>query len=150
MRSHDLAQFNVAEPVAPVDSPALVDFANALDRINALAEQAPGFVWRCVEDAREAQGARPFGNNIIATLSTWESMELLSAFVYRSDHVAYLRRRKEWFKPMSSANMVLWWVPHQHQPEFSEAVERLEHLRINGPSAYAFTFADRFAAPQPA
>ena len=30
----------------PLDSELMVEFASALDRINALADQASGFVWR--------------------------------------------------------------------------------------------------------
>jgi hypothetical protein len=43
--------------------------------------------------------------------------------------------------------MALWWVPAGHVPTVSEAEERLEHLRAHGPTAHAFTFRRRFAAP---
>jgi hypothetical protein len=47
-RTHHLAVFNIGRPTAPLDSAQLQDFMDGLDPINALAEQAPGFVWRCV------------------------------------------------------------------------------------------------------
>ena len=41
-----LAQFNVARMLAPIDDPVMEGFRSQLDRINALADQSPGFVWR--------------------------------------------------------------------------------------------------------
>jgi hypothetical protein len=54
----DLAQLNIARPLAPLDSPELADFMNQLDAINALAEAAPGFVWRLVGDSNNATDVR--------------------------------------------------------------------------------------------
>jgi len=68
-------------------------------------------------------------------------------YVYKSEHVAMMRRRKEWFERMETAFMVLWWVPAGHEPSVAEALERLEHLRNNGESSYAFSFRKPFAAP---
>ena len=41
-----LAQVNFGRLLAPLDSPRLADFAAALEPVNALADAAPGFVWR--------------------------------------------------------------------------------------------------------
>jgi len=46
MSKYQLAQLNVATLKSPLDSPELKDFVDNLDRINALAEGSPGFVWR--------------------------------------------------------------------------------------------------------
>lgn len=46
MSAYELAQLNVASMKYPLDSPEMADFANNLDRINALAEASPGFAWR--------------------------------------------------------------------------------------------------------
>jgi len=35
----------------------------------------------------------------------------------------------------------MWWVLHGHQPTLEEAMERLEHLRVNGDSDHAFGWA---------
>jgi hypothetical protein len=43
--------------------------------------------------------------------------------------------------------MVLWWIPAGAIPTVDEAKERLEHLRVNGPTLYAFTFKARFPSP---
>ena len=44
-----LAQINVGTLVAPAEHPQVADFMNALEHVNALAEEAPGFVWRGVD-----------------------------------------------------------------------------------------------------
>jgi hypothetical protein len=41
-----LAQVNIARARGPLDSAIMADFVGALDRINAVADAAPGFVWR--------------------------------------------------------------------------------------------------------
>jgi hypothetical protein len=41
-----VAQVNIALARAPIDSEVLSEFVAQLDPINALAEAAPGFVWR--------------------------------------------------------------------------------------------------------
>ena len=46
--THQLAQLNIATPRYPTDDPRMGEFMEALDRINALADAAPGFVWRLV------------------------------------------------------------------------------------------------------
>ena len=83
---------------------------------------------------------------MIVNMSVWESADALWDFVYDGDHLAYMRRRREWFERIE-AHMVLWWVPAGHTPSVDEALDRLEHLRANGPSGRAFTFKQRFPAP---
>ena len=46
MAQWQLAELNVARAVADVDGPVLAEFVAALEAINALADAAPGFVWR--------------------------------------------------------------------------------------------------------
>ncbi|WP_019504412.1 DUF3291 domain-containing protein [Pleurocapsa sp. PCC 7319] len=41
-----LAQINIALMKAPLDNPIMAEFADALDKINEVAEASPGFVWR--------------------------------------------------------------------------------------------------------
>ena len=77
-------------------------------------------------------------------MSVWASVESLREYTYKSDHVAILRRRKEWFEKPNGAIMALWWVPAGHTPTVSEGQERLQHLQEHGPKPYAFTFNDIF------
>jgi hypothetical protein len=58
-----------------------------------------------------------------------------------------MRRKKEWFKKMGEAYMVLWWVPVGHIPSIEEAAQKLNILREHGPTAEAFTFKKAFPAP---
>jgi hypothetical protein len=46
MSTYELAQLNVGIIRGPMDSPIMAEFSANLDRINALAESSPGFVWR--------------------------------------------------------------------------------------------------------
>jgi hypothetical protein len=144
---YELAQLNVAAMKAPLDSPTMADFVANLDRINALAERSPGFVWRLASDDGNATAFRPLGEHVLVNLSVWADVPSLSRYVYRTAHVEIMRRRREWFDRMAAAYMVLWWVPAGHRPTFAEAIARLERLRADGPSAAAFTFAQAFGPP---
>lgn len=99
----------------------MADFVANLARINALAEDSVGFVWR---DACS-----------------------LNQYVYKSAHAEIMRRRKEWFERMREAQVVLWWVRRGHRPGTAEATEKLGLLRTNGPTQEAFTFRQAFPAP---
>ena len=69
-----------------------------------------------------------------------ETPEALSAYVFQSDHTAYLRRRREWFERMDDLTVALWWVRPGHRPSVDEGVTRLDQLRAEGPSDEVFTF----------
>jgi heme-degrading monooxygenase HmoA len=143
----ELAQLNIAQLQAPLESPLLADFVANLDRINALADAADGFRWRLVTEDGNAVALRPFGGDVIVNMSVWRDLEALRKFVYQSAHVEIMKRRREWFARASEAYAVLWWVQVGHRPSCAEAAGRLEHLRRHGPSAVAFTFGSAFAAP---
>lgn len=147
MPGYQLAQLNVAVPKAPLDSPVMADFMNALDRINAIADSADGFVWRLQTDDGNATSLRPFGDETMVNLSVWEDADALKAFMYQTDHMGYLRRRREWFETPEEAIVVLWWVPQGHLPTVEEARERLLRLRADGPSQEAFSFRELFGPP---
>jgi hypothetical protein len=145
--SFQLAQVNVALAKAPMDDPVMADFDAALVPINALADGAPGFVWRLQTEDGDATSIRPYEDErMMVNMSVWESLEHLQQFVYRSGHVAVMRRRREWFERIR-LYMTLWWVPEGHEPTVEEAKERLAHLEQHGPSPYAFTFKASFATP---
>ena len=81
--SWHLAQLNIARSVEPLDSPTLAGFMEALDPINAIADAAPGFVWRLETEAGNATALKPFDGDelMIVNLSVWESLEALGDFV---------------------------------------------------------------------
>ncbi|MBV8947068.1 MAG: DUF3291 domain-containing protein [Solirubrobacterales bacterium] len=139
-----VAQLNIALASAPIDSDVLSEFVALLDPINALADRAPGFVWRLQTEDGNSIAVRWFDNDrMIVNLSVWESIDHLATFVYRSAHAEVMRRRREWFDRIG-VHLVLWSVPVGHVPTVAEAEERLAHLRDNGPTPYSFTFKRRF------
>jgi heme-degrading monooxygenase HmoA len=147
MSRFELAQLNIATMREPLESPAMADFVANLDRINALAESQPGFVWRLQTEEGDATALRPLGDDTLVNVSVWRDLESLQHFVYRSAHVEIMKRRKEWFDAMREAYMVLWWVPAGHRPDVNEAADRLRRLRADGPSPEAFSFKQAFPAP---
>lgn len=147
MPSFELAQLNIALMKEPLESPGMSEFVANLDRINALAENSPGFVWRLQTDDGDATALRPMGPEVLVNLSVWRDVESLRQFVYATAHVEIMRRRHSWFERMSEAHLVLWWVPAGHRPTPAEASERLNQLRSAGPSPAAFNFREVFAAP---
>jgi hypothetical protein len=143
-----LAQINVARMLYPIDHPGMAAFVRALDPVNAMADAAPGFVWRLQDESGNATALDPFGDPMmIVNMSVWVSIEALFAFVYQSGHTAIMRRRKAWFEKPAEAHMALWWIDAGALPSTQEGMERLLHLRANGPSAFAFSFKQRFAPP---
>ena len=141
-----LAQLNVARLREPIDAPESAEFVDALAPVNALADAAPGFVWRLQTDDGDATSIRVFDDDlVIVNMSVWESIESLRAYVYRSDHREVLRRRRDWFQPWDGPHLVLFWVEEGTRPTLAEALERLEQLRADGPSPSAFSFGRPFA-----
>lgn len=146
--SWHLAQVNVATLVAPITSPELSGFVARLDEINALADGAPGFVWRLQTEDGDATAIRAFDDDrIIVNMSVWESIDALGGFVYGSRHLEVLRRRREWFARMTTPILALWWVPAGTTPTVADAKHRLDVLERLGPTADAFTFKEPFPPP---
>ncbi|MGB5707579.1 MAG: DUF3291 domain-containing protein [Arenicellales bacterium] len=144
MSKFQLVQLNIAKIQFPLDCPEMADFVNSLERINTLADQSPGFVWRLQTEDGDATSIDYFGNETIVNMSIWNDIESLHHYVYRSDHAAVMSRRKQWFEKLKEAYNVLWWVPLGHVPGLDEASERLLMLRCNGPTPDAFTFKRSF------
>lgn len=149
MTGWHLAQLNVGILQAPLDSPQLADFVANLGRVNAIADAAPGFVWRLRDEAgSDATGLRPRGPDLLVNMSVWQRLESLRAFVYRSgQHLEMLRRRREFFRALDEAYQVLWWIPSGHIPDLDEAFSRLELLRRDGAGPAAFTFREPYPPP---
>ena len=143
-----LAQLNLARLAAPLTDARLADFVAGLPKINGIADTAPGFVWRLVDDeGSDATSLRPFGSDVIVNLTVWESIETLRAFAFKSEHLDYLRRRREWFVPYGDLYAVNWWIPVGHRPTVEEARDRLNRLRADGSTPVAFTLRAPFPMP---
>lgn len=117
----------------------------ATDRINDLAERSPGSVWR--HRSGDGHGGAPETTGdplMIVNLSVWTSYEHLHAYVYRSAHGHYVRRRYEWFAKIQTPATALWWVNAGHEPTPAEGIARLRHLRTYGATQQAFPVRVRF------
>lgn len=135
-----VAQINIGTMVAPTDDPAVAEFMEALDHVNAIADDAPGFVWRLQTEAGNATDIQVFPNPLeLLNLSVWEDVDTLKEYVYRSEHVEFFRRRAEWFLP-DAKRVALWHVVQGELPGIDDAVRRVEFQERHGTSPYSFGF----------
>ncbi|EAS65783.1 hypothetical protein VAS14_10739 [Photobacterium angustum S14] len=49
-----LAQLNIAKAKYPLDAPEIKEFVDNLDKVNAIAENSEGFVWRLKDESGHA------------------------------------------------------------------------------------------------
>jgi hypothetical protein len=137
-----IAQINVARFRVAKDDPANTAFMAALDRVNAMADAADGFIWRLVGEGNSATdiAAIPDDPDFIVNMSVWRDVPALEAFAYRqADHRAVLARRAAWFDPMEPS-MALWPVADGHIPSVAEGMAMLRRLGVEGPGPDVFTF----------
>ncbi|MBT4687585.1 MAG: DUF3291 domain-containing protein [Rhodospirillaceae bacterium] len=140
-----LAQLNVGTARYDLDDPRMAGFMDRLDEINALADAAPGFVWRLQSDAGNATDIKTTDDPLfILNLSVWQSIKELGDFAYGSAHQPIMAQRRQWFEPPIEAYLTLWWIPAGTVPTPEEALVRLAHLNQHGPTAQAFTFKTTF------
>jgi hypothetical protein len=134
--NYHLAQINIARLIAQ------------LEPINAVADKAPGFVWRLQSSSGNATDIAynddPF---VIVNMSVWESIKALRQYAYKSDHARVLRDRAKWFEKMEKPNYCLWWIPAGHTPTVAEGRERLEHYQTHGATSHSFWFSQQFSQP---
>lgn len=146
MKTHHLAQLNIAKMKFAIDSAEMSGFVDQLDEVNALADAAPGFVWRLQTEEGDATGIDFFGSDMLINMSVWEDVESLHNYVYRSAHNKVMAQRKQWFDTFEQLYSVLWWVEAGHVPDLEEANQRLQLLRERGATQDAFTFKQVFEA----
>jgi len=96
--AHHLAQINISPLLAPLDDPKIAEFVAKLEPINALADKAPGFVWRLTSESGNATDIvyndDPF---VIVNMSVGESIAALRDFAYKSNHAKVFRDLPKWF-----------------------------------------------------
>lgn len=143
-----LAQLNIGEVLFPTGDPRMAGFTDRIDVVNALADRADGFIWRMVDDTSDTDGALdlrlPGAADTLVNMSVWRDVESLYQYVYKTAHAKVMRDRADWFVPLKTRHMVLWWVPEGHIPDLTEARDKLEHLKANGPTPHAFDFDSPF------
>ena len=87
----------------------MAGFMNTLDRVNAIAERSPGFVWRLKDDSNNATAIRPVGDPTTAVnLSVWESVDALERFVWATVHKQFYNRKGGWFERPRAPHFVMW------------------------------------------
>ena len=146
MSAYHLAQLNIAKMKFAIDDPELADFVARLEDINALADESPGFVWRLQTEDGDATAIDHFGPDYLVNMSVWRDVDSLHNYVYRSTHTEVMAQRKRWFDRTLEVCSVLWWIPAGTVPTIAQAVERLQRLRQNSPTAEALTFKQIFHA----
>lgn len=140
-----LAQLNITHAKYSLDQPEIKEFVDNLERVNGIAEQSEGFVWRLKDDSGDATSINLFDDpKIIVNLSVWQDVDSLKNFMFRTVHRDFMRRKAEWFHRLEQDSYVLWWIEEGHIPTVQEALERLEHLREKGDSPLAFSFKTNF------
>ena len=141
-RRWHLAQLNLGLFKESLDHPDMAPFVAGLDRINEMAELSPGFVWRLKDEDGNSSSFVEVPGAVdpltASNLTVWEDLESLWNFVYKTDHVAYLRRRAEWFRHSDKPLTVAWWTPAGTLPTIHEACRRLEHFQDHGASDIGF------------
>jgi hypothetical protein len=151
--THHLAQCNIGRVHKPLDHPEMAEFVAALEPINAIAESTPGFVWRLESDEGQSSSYVEIPGNddplLIINYSIWEDIESLRHFVNKSGHVAYLRRRREWFEKSDSPTSAAWWAQIGSEPDVADAYRRVLHFQEHGPTKVAFPLSRPFPRPGP-
>ena len=116
--SWHLAQLNIARPRAPLDDPIMAEFMANLERINALGDASPGFVWRLQDDSGNATALeQPFGPEIIVNMTVWEECRGAARLrvPQRAHRLPAPPRRM--VRQADGPTSVLWWVPAGHRPD---------------------------------
>ena len=134
-----LAQLNVGYARYPTDDPRMAEFMDNLDRMNALAERSPGFVWRMQSDSGNATDISVPGDaEMISNLSVWDDVASLGHYVFNTLHARFYEKGTNWFTAMKTPHFVMWQVPDGHIPTLAEAMDRLAQLTAHGSTDDAF------------
>ena len=145
MIKDQLAEINIARMKGVnIQDPVMLEFVENLDRVNAIAENSEGFVWRLKDENNNATAFNPYQDEqVIINISVWENIEMLEKFMYQTLHVEFLKRRKEWFQTFGKIYTALWWIPAGQFPTIREATEKLTYLQEHGPSLQVFDFKNK-------
>ena len=138
--------------IQPLEHEDMSEFVAALGPINEIAESTPGFVWRLEDEAGASSSFVEIPGNddplLIINYSIWEDIESLRHFMFKSGHMAYLRRRSEWFEKLDRPTSVAWWIPAGAIPHVGVAFQKVIDLQENGPTESAFTINRPWPAPE--
>lgn len=130
-----IAQMNMGYLLHPHGDPRVAGFEDNSDRLNAVADRSPGFIWRLQGegyDLPENDTGALFGRPevALATLSTWESFEDFEHFVHKTIHGQFLDRRAEWFEHVHDQSYVIWPIEAGHIPSLTEGKKQTASAKI--------------------
>jgi hypothetical protein len=166
-----IAFFTLGVLKAPVGDPEVQGFVDRIGDVYAAADGSSGFFDRSVRNLETwehswgpviAPTCVPKGlllTQLAMTLTLWRDLESVAAFAYHGIHREALSKRADWFNSGPWPSYVAWWVDGQHKPNWSEAVDRIDHLHAHGSTPVAFSFRQpfdstgvptRMKAPRPA
>jgi len=140
----------------PVGHAQVQGFLDRLPSVYQAVDRSDGFHARSIRDMGTflhswgevklpACYPQPTPNDQIATtLSLWTDLESVAAFTYHGAHGEALTKRREWFDKTDLPIYVAWWVDADRAIGWADGTERLDRLHRDGPTAYAFTFAQPF------
>ncbi|MFI5933790.1 DUF3291 domain-containing protein [Actinoplanes sp. NPDC051494] len=154
----------------PYDHPATAPFDELTPQVYATAERHPAFVCRAdyaddrddLEESERDWGSwgplalpsryrTEFGDGpyrAAQTLSVWTDLQGVRDFVYSGLHLSTLKRRDEWFQPVSWPTYVVWWIGDE-LPTWQDAADRLDLLADLGPTPRAFDLRHAFDSRGP-
>ena len=128
--AHHLAQINISPLLAPLDDPKIAEFVAKLEPINALADKAPGFVWRLTSESGNATDIvyndDPF---VIVNKSVWESIAALRDFAYKANHAKVFRVPPEVVRKDGQAQLLPLADPSRPHPPSPKAVSGWNIIR---------------------
>jgi len=136
-----LAELNIGKFKYPTTDPRMAEFMDNLDKVNAIAERSPGFVWRLKGDNNNATDFR-VGDDMAVNLSVWKDAASLENYVFKTVHVQFYKKREAWFELMEKPHMVFWWVPEGTRPTLDEAYARLQEYEKFGATERAFGWVE--------
>lgn len=153
-----IAFFTLGVLRKPVGDAVVQGFVDRLGSVYAAAEGSAGFFARSIRNVDTwehswgpviAPACVPANlglNQLAMTLSVWRDLESVAAFSYKGVHAEALSKRLEWFDRGAWPSYVAWWIDEQHQPNWAEAVERVDRLHVLGSTPEAFNFRHPFDA----
>jgi hypothetical protein len=149
MAEYQLAEINIARMKGVnINDLIMKEFVENLNKVNEIAENSDGFVWRLKDEENNATNLNPYNDEqIIVNYSIWESIETLEFYMYKTFHSEFLKRRKEWFQTFGQVSTAMWWVKKGEIPDLTEAMEKLDYLQKNGPSEIVFNFRQKYPKP---
>ncbi|PKP79744.1 MAG: hypothetical protein CVT79_18260 [Alphaproteobacteria bacterium HGW-Alphaproteobacteria-18] len=147
-----LIHFNCVRPLGAftLDNPYVITFLSILPRIFSDADnfdglhfhthglRCPDGSWRSYNDAFPYAADWPAPE--VSTMAGWRSLEDLKAFTYNGrTHPPGMRRLGQEIDRSDGPGFVMWWAPRGAQFTLEDGFQRLQHLRRNGSSDYAFS-----------